>query len=210
MSETICLPTEHYYFVMLFFILITMFYVYKMQNIDFKLGLNKNLDNLSTQISVLDDVPLINRGSNLIYNDLEKREFLVERDKQAIYNEFKAPEKRLPEHAYPDRYVRNSINIPTRGLPDNYQALGALVRKEDEKILQLFGRQTYPGSNQWEYYVSGADTYGFPNKMPISIKGNREIENSQNVDVPFLDASKGVFTANIYNYDVPRYNPYDY
>jgi hypothetical protein len=44
-----------------------------MQNIDFKLGLNKNLDNLSTQISVLDDVPLINRGSNLIYNDLEKR-----------------------------------------------------------------------------------------------------------------------------------------
>jgi hypothetical protein len=181
-----------------------------MQNIDFKLGLNKNLDNLSTQISVLDDVPLINRGSNLIYNDLEKREFLVERDKQAIYNEFKAPEKRLPEHAYPDRYVRKAINIPTRGLPDNYQALGALVRKEDEKILQLFGRQTYPGSNQWEYYVSGADTYGFPNKMPISIKGNREIENSQNVDVPFLDASKGVFTANIYNYDVPRYNPYDY
>ena len=212
MSETIFLPTQHYYVLMLVFILITSFYVYKMQNIDFKLGLNKNMDNLATQFTVLDDVPLINNNlkSNLMYPDLEKRQALLVRDKEAIYNEFKAPEKRLPEHAYPDRYVRSLINVPTRGLPDNYQATGVLVRKEDEKILQLFGRQTYPSSNQWEYYVSGADSYGFPNKMPIKVKGDREIENGQEIEVPFLDVAKGIFKANIYNYDVPRYNPYDY
>jgi flagellar basal body rod protein FlgG len=87
---------------------------------------------------------------------------------------------------------------------------GTLVRKEDEKILQLFGRQTYPGSNQWEYYVTGADTYGFPNKMPISVRGGREIDDKQRINVHFLDKKKGDFEANIYNFDVPRYNPYDY
>ena len=211
MAETICLPTEHYYFLMLFFILITMFYVYKMQNIDFKLGLNKNLDNLSTQLTVLDDVPLINnRKSQLIYTNLEKRKALLDRDTEAVYNDFKPPEKRLPEHAYPDRSVKNLINIPSRGLPDNYQATGVLVRKADEKVLQLYGRQTYPGSNQWEYYVAGADSYGFPNKMPIKVRGDREIENGQDINVPFLDVTKGNFKANIYKFDVPRYNPYDY
>ena len=88
--------------------------------------------------------------------------------------------------------------------------MGTLVRKTDEKILQLFGRQTFPGSNQWEYYVTGADTYGFPNKMPIQTKGGREIDNNQKVDVPFLNKGKGDFEANIYKFDVPRYNPYDY
>jgi len=220
-----------------------------MQNIDFKLGLNNNLDILSKQINILNDIPGMNRSNrnkkgnvtddNLLGNqnilnnipviddlninneiksniseigstNFEKRDYLEDRDKQAVFNEFKPPEKRLPEYEYPDRYVKKGINIPTRGLPDNYQAVGTLVRKKDEKILQLFGRQTFPGSNQWEYYVTGADTYGFPNKMPIVIKGGREIEDKQKIDVPFLDKKNGDFEAHIYRFDVPRYNPFDY
>jgi hypothetical protein len=46
--------------------------------------------------------------------------------------------------------------------------------------------------------------------MPISIKGDREIENKQKINVDFLDKAKGDFEANIYKFDVPRYNPYDY
>jgi hypothetical protein len=237
MSNTVCLPTEHYMLLMLFFISITLFYIYKMQNIDFKLGLNNNLDILSKQINILNDIPImsrptrnkkiniINEPDSLLNNassinqkeldtigvtNFEKRDYLEDRDKDAVFNEFKPPEKRLPEYEYPDKYVKRGINIPTRGLPDNYHALGTLVRKKDEKILQLFGRQTFPGSNQWEYYVSGADSYGFPNKMPIIIKGGREIEDKQKIDVPFLDKKNGDFEANIYRFDVPRYNPFDY
>jgi len=224
MTNTVCLPTEHYMLLMLFFISITLFYIYKMQNVDFKLGLNNNLEILSKRMDVLDDIPIMYKNNQInskITNketelktigdiDFEKREYLENRDKQTVYNDLKPPEKRLPEYEYPDKYVKQAINIPTRGLPDNYQALGTLVRKTDEKILQLFGRQTFPGSNQWEYYVTGADTYGFPNKMPIQTKGGREIDNNQKVDVPFLNKGKGDFEANIYKFDVPRYNPYDY
>jgi len=209
MSNTICLPTEHYMLLMLFFISLTLFYIYKMQNVNSNLSLNNNsLDMLSKQLNVLEDIPIIPKSIGV--TDVEKRIFLENRDKEAIYNELKPPEKRLPEYQYPNRYVKNMINIPTRGLPDNYHAMGTLIRKEDEKILQLYGRQTYPGSNQWEYYVTGADTYGFPNKMPISVKGGREIYDKQKIDVHFLDKKKGDFEANIYNFDVPRYNPYDY
>jgi predicted RND superfamily exporter protein len=209
MSNTICLPTEHYMLLMLFFIALTLFYIYKMQNVNSNLSLNNNsLDMLSKQLNVLEDIPIIPKSIGV--TDVEKRIFLENRDKEAIYNELKPPEKRLPEYQYPNRYVKNMINIPTRGLPDNYHAMGTLIRKEDEKILQLYGRQTYPGSNQWEYYVTGADTYGFPNKMPISVKGGREIYDKQKIDVHFLDKKKGDFEANIYNFDVPRYNPYDY
>lgn len=207
MSEKICLPTEHYMFLMFLFVSFTLFYIYKMQNIDLKFGLNNDLDNLSKQMKMLNDIPLL---VNKEVINLEKRDYLNYRDKDAVYNDFKPPEKRLPEYQYPEKYVKRGLNIPTRGLPDNYQALGALTRKSDEKVLQLFGRQKYPGSNQWEYYVSGADTYGFPNKMPISIKGDREIEDKQKIQVPWLDKDKGDFEVNLFNYDVPRYNPYDY
>jgi len=208
MSNTICLSTEYYMLLMLFFISITIFYIYRLQSIDFDLSLkNNSLDILSKQLSVLDDVPIMKTIGDIDYN---KRAYLENRDKDVVFNELKPPEKRLPEYQYPNRYVRNRINVPTRGLPDNYHAMGTLVRKEDEKILQLYGRQTFPGSSQWEYYVTGADTYGFPNKMPINIKGGREIEDKQHVPVDFLDKKRGSFQANIYNFDVPRYNPYDY
>jgi hypothetical protein len=214
MTDKICLPSEHYAMIIIFFALMTFFYAYKIQNLQY----NNRMKDLSQEIDILDDVPLLRtkkinipkKESNLMVTDLEKRDFLERRDTEAVYNEFKPPEKRLPEHAYPDRYVRSRINVPTRGLPDNYQSVGSLVRKSDEKVLQLFGRQKYPGSNQWEYYVSGADSYGFPNKMPVAVRGDRELEDKQQIDLPWLDKSKGNFVVNIYNFDVPRYNPYDY
>jgi len=148
-------------------------------------------------------------NSPLAVPDLEKRYALETRDADAVFNDFKAPERRDQEYSYPTDSVKNLINVPTRGLPDNYHSVGVLVRKADEKVLQLFGRQRYPGSSQWEYYVAGADNYGYPNKMPIPSRGNRELEDKQRVDLPWLDKSKGHFEVNLYNFDVPRYNPYD-
>jgi len=82
--------------------------------------------------------------------------------------------------------------------------LGLLVRKADERILKLFGRQRFPGSSQWEYYT--VDSYNMQ-KVPLKIEGMKELSNNDVVAVPWLDQGKGKFEVKIFDYDVPRYNP---
>lgn len=203
MSETICLPKEHYIVLFLVFTIITLYYIYSLNEKKFKLDLNNHLTSESEKIK-----EIINRP--IVIPFVEKRIILEKRDREVVNDEFVPPERREPEHIYPDREVKNIINVPTRGFPDNYQSVGVLVRREDEKILQLFGRQKYMGSNQWEYYVTGMDRYGFPNKMPIKVKGDKELFDKDKIELDWLDKSKGEFEVNLYNFDVPRYNPYVY
>ena len=47
-------------------------------------------------------------------------------------------------------------------------------------------------------------------KIPIKIKGDQEIYNKQEIHINVTDSTKGPFIVNLYDYDVPRYNPYDY
>ena len=203
MSETICLPKEHYIVLFLVFTIITLYYIYSLNEKKFKLDLNNHLTSESEKIK-----EIINRP--IVIPFVEKRIILEKRDREVVNDDFVPPERREPEHIYPDREVKNIINVPTRGFPDNYQSVGVLVRREDEKILQLFGRQKYMGSNQWEYYVTGMDRYGFPNKMPIKVKGDKELFDKDKIELDWLDKSKGEFEVNLYNFDVPRYNPYVY
>jgi hypothetical protein len=193
MSDTICLPKEHYIILFIVLTIINLYYIYSINQKNFKLDLNNEKNK-----------EIINRSY------IEKKKFLKKRDREVVNDDFVAPERREPEHVYPDREVKNIINIPSRGLPDNYHSVGVLARIQDEKILQLFGRQKYMGSNQWEYYVTGMDRYGFPNKMPIKIKGDKELYDKDKIDLDWLDKSKGQFEVNLYNFDVPRYNPFDY
>ena len=194
---------DDYLLLLTILMILTFLYLYSIKNHDFRPDLKPALVKESSAINNI-KFPM----ERIINNHLEKRILLNKRDQDVLYNDFHPPEKRQPEHTYPDKYVKRLINIPTRGLPDNYQTVGVLVRKDDEKVLQLFGRQKYPGSTQWEYYVSGMDGNGFPNKMPISIKGEREIEDKQIISLPWLNESKGPFEVNIYKNDTPRYNPY--
>ena len=203
MNDTICLPKEHYFVLFIGFILITLFYIYNLNKKNFKLDLNNALISESVKVKEIINKPLIN-------HELEKRILLELRDRRSLNDELAPPERRDPEHVYPSKEIKNIINIPSRGLPDNYQTVGTLVRKADEKILQLFGRQKYAGSNQWEYYVSGMDRYGFPNKMPIKVKGDRELTDKDKIQLDWLDKSKGDFEINLYDFDIPRYNPFDY
>jgi hypothetical protein len=193
MNDTICLPKEHYIILFIVLTIINLYYIYSINQKNFKLDLNNEKNK-----------EIINRSY------IEKKKFLKKRDRKVVNDDFIAPERRDPEHVYPDREVKNIINIPSRGLPDNYHSVGVLARIQDEKILQLFGRQKYMGSNQWEYYVTGMDRYGFPNKMPIKIKGDKELYDKDKIDLDWLDKSKGNFEVNLYNFDVPRYNPFDY
>jgi hypothetical protein len=193
MNDTICLPKEHYIILFIVLTIINLYYIYSINQKNFKLDLNNEKNK-----------EIINRPY------IQKKKFLKKRDRKVVNDDFVAPERRDPEHVYPDREVKNIINIPSRGLPDNYHSVGVLARIQDEKILQLFGRQKYMGSNQWEYYVTGMDRYGFPNKMPIKVKGDKELYDKDKIDLDWLDKSKGQFEVNLYNFDVPRYNPFDY
>ncbi len=142
------------------------------------------------------------------YSRLPLFKYLENRDRSVLYDPLVAPERRIQSYQYPYPLIANNmINYPTRGLPDNYQQLGIVTRKSDEKMLQLFGRQTFPRSTQWEYYVR-SEKDGFVNKIPIQTRNQKELEDGDEVEVPGMNEQNGKFIVKLYNYNTPRYNPY--
>lgn len=103
----------------------------------------------------------------------------------------------------PLRKIR--INYPTRGYPDPYQQVGILGRK-DGKLLNLFGRQKWPGSNLWEYYAIGKDSTTLKTRIPIKVRGDKELEDDTVIDLPLFNLGK--FRVKLYDLDGPRYIPY--
>lgn len=203
MTNQICMPRNYFFILIIIFIILTYFHNLRMlvyyDNLSKKSVRSENnkLNLIDNSYSILTDV-----------REKSKRQLLQERDNQVIYDDLHPPERRMPEHQYPDRYVKRLINIPTRGHPDNYHLQGVLTRKQDERILQLYGRQTYPSSNQWEYYVMGKDPSGQSIKVPFESNNKKELEEDQLVNIPIFDEDNGSFTVKLYKYDVPRYNPY--
>ena len=63
-----------------------------------------------------------------------------------------------PSRYYDSKYTTRQqmrINVPTRGEPPSYQQVGILTNTDDgENVKPLYGRQTYRGSNQWNYFTS--------------------------------------------------------
>jgi hypothetical protein len=165
---------------------------YKQHNME----LNKILNENEKQLLLYDEK----------INELNDRILLKKRDEMILYDNFKAPERRVPAHQYPNA-IKNVINIPTRGLPDNYQLIGVASRNNTETVFNLFGRQKFPGSNQYEYYVQSTNM-GNQYKIPIAIKGDKEIEDNMHIHIDTTDHTKGPFTVKLYSYDAPRYNPY--
>ena len=117
------------------------------------------------------------------------------------------------------------INIRTRGEPEDYQQVGVLRRsggyqtdgKDDTVIsgmshaanlLSLYGRQTYPGSNRWEYFYKSGDNKIVLNRDGIKCAGDtsncREISDGDSINIPEFN---GDFTVSIHPFDSPRYLP---
>jgi hypothetical protein len=126
---------------------------------------------------------------------------IKQRDSSVISDPLVAPERRL-EIDKSGNYPL-IINERTRGDPDSYQMVGILYNEYSNKNYQLFGRRTYPGSNEWEYYIRGKDIGGLDIKFPLNT--NQEIYDSATIDIP-LDNT--IYTVKIYDYDKPRYIPY--
>lgn len=182
-KDLICLPTKYLLTILVIFISFASLYLYEQDR------KNKEYKNNIQPIS------------NSIDNE---RNYLNQRDINVLYNDFVAPERREPAYQYPNKYLRNNLNIPTRGIPDDYQLIGVLLRDNTESAYKLFGRQLYPGSTQYEYYAQ-AVMHNNDVKLPIKIRGDKEIEDNHIVHVPGTDQEKGEFKVKLYNYDAPRY-----
>lgn len=214
MTDNVCIPKN--YFIILIFIFSFFTYIHSLKmvknnKIDEENRYQNKLKNLEDDDTESDNE--IGETINNNYYEMDVKtgphqvdDIFIERDKKVINNILVAPERRLPRHAYPPKHFKDMINIPTRGYPDNFQQMGILVRKSDEKLLKLFGRQSYPGSSKYEYYV--VDSYSnSDNKIPLKVQGDKELSDNEKIDLPWLDSSRGEFDVKIYDYNSPRYNP---
>jgi hypothetical protein len=142
------------------------------------------------------------------YDYLKVPDFVRQYDYYKAYDPLEQPARRVPRHEIYPMYLRNMVDIPTRGYPDNFTQIGVLVKQgdptknEDNKILRLFGRQEYPGSERYEYYTkinSGNDQI----KIPIDLR-RRELYDD---DVVYVKELKEHYQVSLYQYDAPRYYP---
>jgi hypothetical protein len=158
---------------------------------------------------------IINNPNNIqkkqkIHPAIKLDKSIRKRDSDALNDDLSAPTRRLPRHIYPTEVNDFITEVPTRGHPDNYHYLGNMIRPHDEKIIKLFGRQIYPGSTQYEYYGITTDNNGAEIKLPIKTLNDKEIYDGDEIDIEFLDSSKGKFKLYMNEYDRPRYNPFTY
>ena len=110
----------------------------------------------------------------------------------------------------PERYV--PINVRTRGQPTSYQQIGILTNNNNPNdVRPLYGRQTYRGSNSWNYY-SSLDS-NLSTKIPIfkssdkctDERGCQEINEGDNVTIGNISTTQYTFTK--YSNDSFRYIP---
>lgn len=165
---------------------------------------NKNLSNFTMvkknnkKPEVIDNSDTNKEIDNAIY---KKR--LENRDRSVINDSLVAPEQRHESHNYVKMDNVIKINEYTRGGPENYQVVGLLYKQESDKKYQLFGRRTYPGSPDWEYFIGGKDSGGLDYKYPLDNK--KEIYDNSTIVNPI---DNDTYQVKIYNYDKPRYIPF--
>ena len=106
------------------------------------------------------------------------------------------------------------INTKTRGEPNTFQQVGYMYSDSGDKQLPIYGRQTYPGSNKWNYYTAN-DQYNSI-KMPIT-KDKQDCMRNEGC-VQINDGDTGIkledgnssknYTVKKYEYSSPKYIPF--
>jgi len=111
------------------------------------------------------------------------------------------------------------IQVPTQGLPEQFQQVGVLAAPggtatsatPNRTLLPLFGRKVAIGRDRFNYYTRSDGIN--PLQVPVSFKnrnceddnGCDEISNGDNVGVPLLGQT---YVATTYRYTLPRYIPF--
>lgn len=182
-------------------LIILILFTYTMRNMN-----EKRLSNIDIESNKLEN-DLNNQMKSRLDSEVELRKSLEERDRRVVYDPLMPGERRMPRHQIPPKQLLENINYPTRGAPENFQYVGNLVNDEG-KIIPLFGREEFPRSNRWEYYIvyNQGDRSDFGVKIPIT--GNRpirELQEDDTIDVPY---NKGNFVYKPFDINTIRYNPY--
>ena len=102
------------------------------------------------------------------------------------------------------------FNIKTRGPPEEYDMVGFLQDHDDSnKLQQLYGRRTYPNSNNWNYFVKSDQYHQIP--IPVSIGGQNCTDErgcKELNDKDSLNILNKEHIATIYKPEPYYYNPY--
>ena len=148
----------------------------------------------------------------IIYQETQKNDIIqvnnIIKDKNEVSNIDE------PRRFYDSKFIsrkKMEINVPTRGEPPEYQQVGILKGEGNENIKPLYGRQTYRGSNQWNYFTS-LDSH-LATKIPVYIDGSdctdergcKEINKGDNIN---MEETGNIYKASIYGTIAPRYIPY--
>jgi hypothetical protein len=149
-------------------------------------------------------------------------------DYRKAYDPLEQPARRVARYELPPVDFKRIIDLPSRGYPDNFTQIGVVVRNDkkdhthdkknndkhndknkivndDNRVLRLFGRQEYPGSNRYEYYVminSGNDQI----KIPINDNRKRRDELYDN-DIIYIKELNDQYKVTLHPYDQPKYYP---
>jgi hypothetical protein len=107
------------------------------------------------------------------------------------------------------------VNVHTRGEAVHYQQVGILIQDgvsgDNKKILPIYGKPTYSGSQNWNYYTSSDGYHSMKigvtnkNKQCTHEFGCNEIYDGDVVSVEGYDSQ---FKVSLYKLDKPRYIPY--
>lgn len=197
MDNRVCMPSFYFTLLIIVFIIACVWGLYNLlQVLQLKSGSadSPSVISLLSQTTpppidpdVADDLSLGERPSR-------------RRDYRKIYDPLKEPSRRYVR--YPDGYVPGgNINIPTQGYLPSYQNMGYLSTAEKGPMLKLFGRRldTY----RYEYYTTHHKDPTL--KIPLEIKGDKELMDGDTVHVPGYQSD---YKVTLYEYEAPKYIPY--
>ena len=142
--------------------------------------------------------------------DDKKNVIVVDRPTQIIdRNDSPQQFKRGPERQYMGGRGL-PINIRTRGEPSEYQNIGTLTNtSESNDVKPLYGRRTYRGSNEWNYYtllnnhIQVKQAIEIDSKNCLDERGCKELMDGKNINVNGVS-----YTVKLYPYSDFRYIPY--
>ena len=188
----------------------------KNKNLELKkdiVSLSNNQDNAPMQSPM--QIPFINPN---IAEDL-----ITMYDRQTTFDPMTEPTKRPPRHVIMPIIGNPNFNYPTKGFTDSYSLKGYLVKdsyhkhekdtnindKQESKItenqiLKLFGREKFPNSIEYEYYV--IINTGFDDKIKYFLeKQTKELYDNDSV---YIDIIQSKYKVKLLKDKNMVYNPY--
>lgn len=144
---------------------------------------NLNQGDLTNQTNINEKIEIKTISDN--------KDLIIEDDYKVLKDPLREPTRRMPRYIYGDLNLDpNYFNVHTRGYPDSYSQQGYLVDntadlKDKNRILPLYGRQKYPNSVEYEYYIEIL-TGDVPRKFKLE-KQKRELYDEDKVKVDIMN-----------------------